>query len=698
MNRRPDLSRESGVSLIMVLVALTVFGLLVPVLGQFGSVNGVSGFIVKGQRFDRYAADNGVQSAIAYAQTRRTAGRAHVPCPDITSTMNGASTGFKRDVTVKCTGFDESGIPLGSDSVPKYAVLALAGSGTGIDILKSGRVKTKGPWWANSVGRSAIDYEATIDGSADLVGAVGGCKGSQGAQLFAAPNRCGKGDLAVDDPLYSRSSQIQAIGDVPVQNLNYDPVGGDPCDAVPTNHVLALAPGYYWDKAGLTKIGQGGCGPVVIWLQPGRFYFDFDFYNQGVRDSTWSIGHDSTNTKVVLVGGARTWDPSAGVDAIWGRVPTLNGAGTGGACDTTLPGVELVFGSAAHLEVQSPGRVELCPLIAGEGGGQQHLSIVGRTEGGTSPVVDAPVATPTSVVPGGASFTWPAALAPGSLDQPECTNNNNGNGCDPTKFMEGTLSGRRRDATLTMVIPNHIPAQARLDQLVITVVHREPNANNDGRDGDSVTAALASPMPGVDCTGDLRLDDRWHSDAITCDLDPNRTPMLALANFTLTLALHNGNGDGENNNQSMTFQADQVRVNGRSTAPSLRAESGCVLGGGCPLLFGDNSGGSHAAAVFVWGTVDAPLGAVQMDYSGSQAFKFARGVVVESFQLKNLPAASSTDFIPVSLPNGGIYSTRTVEFEAQVGTKTKLRARVEFADPVKSPDAAAKILSWDTHP
>ena len=75
--------REDGVSLMLVLVTLVVFGLLVPVLGQFGSVNGISAYVVKGQRFDRYAADSGMQAAIAWAQSQRTAGRVFTPCPEV---------------------------------------------------------------------------------------------------------------------------------------------------------------------------------------------------------------------------------------------------------------------------------------------------------------------------------------------------------------------------------------------------------------------------------------------------------------------------------------------------------------------------------------------------------------------------------------------------------------------------------------
>ena len=73
--------REDGVSLVLVLVTLVVFGLLVPVLGQFGSVNGISGYVIKGQRYDRYAADSGMQAAIAWAQSRTRWGASTARAP-----------------------------------------------------------------------------------------------------------------------------------------------------------------------------------------------------------------------------------------------------------------------------------------------------------------------------------------------------------------------------------------------------------------------------------------------------------------------------------------------------------------------------------------------------------------------------------------------------------------------------------------
>ena len=701
MRPRRTTDRESGASLILVLVALTVFGLLVPVLGQFGSANGVSGYIVKGLRFDRYAADNGVQGAIAMAQTDRTMGRAYVPCPQITSNMNVGSTAFRRDVTVKCKGFTGSGKPVGDPvgdpSTPAYAVLALDPNGShSIGIDSTGGLKTSGPWWANGdPGQTSADiHRVRIDATTDLFGATGNCNpaGSPPAQIFAAPLRCGKGDPNLPDPKYS--SSVGTIGDVPVRSLAYDPVNGDPCSAIPPNGVLPLAPGYYWDGAGLDKIGQGRCGSVAIWLQPGKFYFDFDFYDKNASDRQWTIGSRQSNAKVVLVGGVPAgWSPSDSVDAIWNRVSTDNAATSGGACNSNLSGVEMVFGSSAHLAIAGDGRAEVCPSF----GSSQRLAVVGRYSDERQPTQVTSNLFPRDAVPAGAQFDWPAAFEPNSLNGVDCRNNSP---CDPTLFMEGTLTGRRNTGSVTMPIPNNLPVGARLDTLSMTIVHREPRSGDRAERDDSVAATLASPTPGIQCTGDLRMGDRWHSDAFTCTLDPRLGPVAASPDFSLRLDLRNGNGNGNNNGDAdLQFQVDQVVVTGTTTAPSLRKAGGCVLSGRCDLLAVD--GGSGNSGLFVWGMVYAPNGKVSENFGGRTNFAMKRGVAVKSLTLTNLPPVTGgAPFIPFSLPNGGIYSLRTVEFEAKVGSpgKTKLRARVEFIDPVVAPSTPPKITVWDTHP
>ena len=697
MNRRNKAADESGVSLILVLVALTVFGLLVPVLGQFGSVNGVSGYIVKGQRFDRYAAENGMNAAIAYAQGRRTVGRAHVPCPDITSTMT-ASTAFKRDVTVKCQGYAPSGIPEGSVDTPAYAVLGLNPSRHSIDVdaAPTDWLKTSGAWWANgdSGDTSADIHGIQIDATDDLFGATGNCHPTNGAHIFAAPRYCDSG-VTVEDPALTNPSYASSLASL--TGVHADPVLD--CNSIQGNGVLALEPGIHWDADFLSEVARGRCNnhrDVVIWLKPGAHYFDFDFYDPS-SDAEWAIGNSGSHSVVVVGGAPKGWDPGSGQDqvaAARAAVTQDNAATAAGACDLGANGVELVLGSKSRVIVDSPARVELCPLRTDSSG--QHLAISGPRTGSEGPTFDVPVETPHEAVPIPANgFTWPPALpappAPNPLAAQECNPRQN---CDPALFQEGELRGRRgRTGTVSMLVANQIPENTKIRTIHLDVRHREPvsdNGDGDRRDQIDGLSAVINRLGVVANCDRIDPSENWTTDSVTCTLDrpipapnPADVPDLEVA-LTFTT---NGN-----DNNSATEQLDYVAIRANVTRAGIRAEQ--CPDSRCRAVDIDNGGGNGAA--FVWGTVYLPTADVHEDFGGATSFKLARGVIADSVILEGL--SSSTDFIPVSLPNGGIYSTRTVAFEARIGTKTKLRARVEFADPVKWPDVPAKVLSWDTHP
>src|SRR6476659_11519735 len=158
MTRRGIVRRdERGVSLVV------VFVLLVPVLGQFGSANGVSGYVLKGNRFDRYAAEAGKQGAIQWAQAtaQRQAGRQGTKCPDIsTANLNGNDgPNASRSVTVRCAGFNGNGLPAGTATIPQYALLAL-GTNAAITLDGGGKLQTSGAGWSNgsiNPGNVAVD-------------------------------------------------------------------------------------------------------------------------------------------------------------------------------------------------------------------------------------------------------------------------------------------------------------------------------------------------------------------------------------------------------------------------------------------------------------------------------------------------------------------------------------------------------------
>ncbi len=689
MKIRIGTRNEAGVSLILVLVALTIFGLLVPILGQFGATSGVSGYIVKGQRYDRYAADDGMDAALAWARDRRTAGRELVDCPTpVTSHITGPATGADRDVTVKCQGFTGSGLPVGDASTPAYAVLTLAGGSHSIDVDSTGNLKTNGAWWANGTRdqTSADIHRVHIDASADLFGASGGCDPSQGATLVAAPKKCKTG-TAVGVPPYV--SSLASLTGLPAD----PPVPGNGC-AVPDNGVVALAPGIHWDVAWLNRLTDGTCRrDVVIWLEPGPHYFDFDFYDIHNRNTAWVIGSQRNNSAVLIGGVPKGWNPiGAGnqAAAAASAVSRSNGATDAGACDLGQSGAEVVLGSTSHLTVQRSARMELCPVTAGI---EQHLSISGPTAssggraGGFGPV------TPTDAIPSSGTFTWPAA-PPGppatipALVGQECDRNRN---CDPANFLSGDLDGRRNDATVTMHVPNPIPVKTRIDTFTLTISHREQeigdgSGENNGRDRiRDVSIAVDGLGSPVTCDP-LPVRNDWWIDRLNCTLDrpiPAPDPNVN-RNLTVTYAVRTNGGDRGRVNVAL----DQVQLIGRWVAPAIRTQN-C----NCDTVKVQDGGTS----AFVWGTVYLPTGDVNTDFGGGSASKFARGLVAQTLTVTGLP--NDTNFVPFELPNGGIYSDRQVQFEAFLGgaTDPALSARVQFPDPVAQPGAPPLVKSWNPH-
>ena len=290
-------------------------------------------------------------------------GREYGPCADVTSHIDGTTATTTRDVTVRCVGYKDSGQPMGDADVPVYAVLALGDGGSGnhsVDIDTPGQMTTSGAWWANGdpSQTSADIHKVTIDASNDLFGATGGCHPSEGAVIDAAPLHCDSGDV-VDDPNYG------AAIDASLSGMPADPVPpANGCDAVGPNGVVALAPGIHWDAAWLNELTGGDCGNVVIWLQPGTHYFDFDFYDPGndhTGDNAWTIGDSAT-----VVGGTPLgWDPNGAGDqaaTAASAVASDNAAGDAGACATGARGVELTLGSQSHVAIEGSAARRAVPV------------------------------------------------------------------------------------------------------------------------------------------------------------------------------------------------------------------------------------------------------------------------------------------------------------------------------------------------
>ncbi|MEO6467615.1 MAG: hypothetical protein ABIP21_00835 [Acidimicrobiia bacterium] len=368
--------------------------------------------------------------------------------------------------------------------------------------------------------------------------------------------------------------------------------------------------------------------------------------------------------------------------------------------------MELVLGSQSNITVASPAHLELCPREIGSGA--QHVAIIGSGDGAQPVPHGVGPGVPTKSV--GATedprdrFTWknaPTPVAPITpIQRQECSAKADC-GRPEVNYSEGIISGQGRgEATVAMDIPNPFTKNDRLDALQVQVSHRETENGDPGNDenGRDRIKEMWFDVTGLGAVRECRdrrrfsESDDWSQDTVPCDVRDAKFPLPDRTTVpTLTVTLHittTGSDRG-----SVTVDLDQVALTGTATAPQPRVQA-C----GCDAFFVDNNGRGNAAAAYVWGTVVLPTADVNEDFGGSTTFGLKRGVIARRFKLENL--ANDPNFIPVSLPDGGKYTGRTVEFEAKInGTdKPKLRARVEFPDPIATPSTPPKITVWDTHP
>ncbi len=445
---------------------------------------------------------------------------------------------------------------------------------------------------------------------------------------------------------------------------------------------------------------------VVVWLEPGAHYFDFDFYDPGndrAADNVWTIGGSSLNSVTVVGGTPQGWDPNGGGDQAAAAAVAAtkdNTATDAGACATRAQGTELTLGSQSQIEVRPSAHVELCPLHSLAETGTQHLAVFGPKDGDTGPATDIPVSSPRDLVASSNFDGWPPVLAvPGPLDvhDPGCNGTTNCFGS-----IGGNVDGRRSTtATVTMNIPNRLPQDHRLDSLSLTVWHRE--TQNGGASVRTLTFALQG-LSDVVCSRPVPTSSRWTQATIPCTgagLSRPAPGAGAIADFQAVLTLRTRGNNNPERNPSVGVQLDQVQLNGTSTAPSVRRERG--------LHHVARLRGDHGRQRRQWRVGLRVGNGVRADGRTSTSTSAARtpsasraGVVVHQLRITNLPPTPG--FVPISLPHGGIYTKRTVEFAATVGDDSSptLTARVVFPDsqclsdilPTPCPGEPAQVRAW----
>ncbi|MFC4332558.1 hypothetical protein ACFPC0_33295 [Streptomyces andamanensis] len=349
--RRPDPRRpradEQGATLILALAFVVVFSLVtVSVLAFAGTgLKAAGGYVDQGRR--DYSADGATQLAIkSFSQGG--------PCADYTAPpVNG------RRMTVHCDPLNASPATTRATQ-PQDALRSLGSTAQdGIDVTTRG-LRVQGSVFSHADITTGTGASMVVSGD---VSAVGDCSGAV-SQPRLAPTQAPYAHACANDTPPVPADE--ATGGDP----DYTP----PATAVPVRRtvpacpgsasgagswLVRLQPGYYDDARALTRLTGGDCPGIVVWLQPGVYYFDFTFTG---GTAVWTVD-DPT---VSVVGGTRTgWDPGA---AVRPAVPDPGG------CDPTRPeGVQVMMGGGSRFQVDR-GHVELCAPVTRD---EQQVAVYG---------------------------------------------------------------------------------------------------------------------------------------------------------------------------------------------------------------------------------------------------------------------------------------------------------------------------------
>ncbi|MER8185827.1 hypothetical protein [Kitasatospora sp. NPDC094015] len=376
---------DQGAILIVALAFVVVCSLLaVSVLTFAGTSLKASGvYVDQGKR--AYGADGATQLAIAnFAQGN--------PCADYTAPpING------RQMTVHCDPLNAS--PTSTRATQPQDALRSLGQGAdeGINVTTPG-LRVQGSVFSHANITTGGGASMVVTGD---VSAVGTCSGAVSRTQLPPTQAPYAHDCADDTPPAPADAVVGA-----------DPDHTPPTTAVPVRRtvpgcpgagawLVRLQPGYYDDARALTRLTGGDCPNVVVWLQPGLYYFDFTFTSTA---ALWTIG-DPT---VSVVGGTPAgWDPAA---------PTRPAVPVPGGCDRTRPaGVEVMMGGGSRFQVDR-GHVELCAPVTPDA---QQVAVYGvqpskpsHTLRATAVVANTGFANPAQALIGGERPNLPGCPQP----------------------------------------------------------------------------------------------------------------------------------------------------------------------------------------------------------------------------------------------------------------------------------------------
>lgn len=508
----PANSSERGVSLVIILMMITVFGIMLGVIAAEAQGGLLSGAGVRNQRVDQYASAGAINGAINYLRGDRTRGREFVTCPSFsTNSTNGL-------VTVTCTPQSGSGAPQAGPNFPAYALFTTAGLtsyavGTGVSVSGGNNVfKVGGSVFSNS----SISVPKGMDAGANSVGASGSCTGT----ITGTPVRCDLGATVADPG--SAFGVEPAAGSSWAPSVTSLPATAPTPTCNTTNKVATMQPGSYFDLDAMTA-GFGSC--TVVWMQPGGYYFDWGIASSS--NTQWSID------RTVIGGTPAGWDPTSS---------SVQSPGVPGACDTTKSGVQLVFGADSRLNIGGGAQMELCATPSTN---SQQIAIYGRKTDVAGALQSPGPYSPTAAgASSPAGFTTPFSSV-AAIDGTSNTVTINGKGASGSAVLAGYgLSS--------------IPAGSTLTSVQVKLAHADSDSMTN-------TVSLVAGSKTLCSSISVPTHTALQTDTVTC---PVNQLWLNPADATLTLQTTRPSSNGSTN---VSLDGAQVVVT--YTTPTLRKET-----------------------------------------------------------------------------------------------------------------------------
>jgi hypothetical protein len=382
MIRRLKRTDDTGTSLVIVLILITVIAVVMSAVLAQADTSVRATVALRGQASGAYSSDGAAQAAINQLRAdnfNNVAGGCTATTTETLPNFYPATNGDpSASAAVRCTpdpaNTGSSGG--GANSSPGSAILTLstgAGGERGIYLNSSASasVKVRGGIFSDSTiflegNKSDLENTNTTN---SYVYAMGACTTSGTSKIISTPAKvCNYSS----NPISASDCRGKDPGTIAGHGLSFNAPAAPtavgtmaPAACGAAKAVYEFQPGLYTSAAALNALtdSPGGCAGSVWHFNPGKYFFNF-------KDGGGAASHKWSVSSGYLVGGTATASPFTVVKVAAQTGPRCVAPVTTSVVPNT--GVEFVFGSDSRMDVKKGGAsanpdVQICASNSGSG-------------------------------------------------------------------------------------------------------------------------------------------------------------------------------------------------------------------------------------------------------------------------------------------------------------------------------------------